>query len=215
MSSFRSTLRFSLKDAALALGGALCASLSSPPALAASGGGGAHGHEPHVANWFGLGSQHQQTPALGWMMFTFAVFVTLLFVWARRPLARHLESRSAGIRKALEEAQQARADAEARAAETEARLAQLDAEVAALKEEFRNQGQAEFARLEETARAAAARIAKDAEDTIQAETARARESLKAEGARLALGLAEERIARAMAPADQQRLAQAFIHDLSA
>lgn len=178
-------------------------------------GGAEHGHEPHVANWFGLGRQHQEAPALGWMMVTFAVFVAILVGWVRKPLGNYLEARSGEVRRALMEAQQAKAEAEARAAESEERLRKLDAEVAALTAEFRAQGEAELVRLEAAARATAERIAKDAEDTLAAESERAREALKAEAAKLALELAEARIRGAIADGDHQRLTQSFIQDLSA
>lgn len=174
----------------------------------------AGGHEPHVANWWGLGKEHQEAPALGWMSLTFLTFVGILVAWVRKPLAGFLENRSSEVRRALEEAQQAKAEAEARAAESEERLRKLDEEVAALKDDFRRRGEAELERLEAAAKSTSERIAKDAEDTISAEYEKARESLKAEGARLALELAEERIKGAVGNQDHDRLHQSFIQDLS-
>ena len=193
---------------------ALC--LAAVPALASGGEGAAAGHHPpHVANWWGLGSEHAGAPALGWLGLTWLLFMGVLVSWVRKPLRAYLETRSSEVRKALEEAQAAKAEAEARAAASEARLSQLDADIAALKDEFRAQGEAEMARLEEAAKASAERIAKDAQGTIEAEMEKAREVLKAEGAKLALELAEESVRGAAGAADHQRLYQSFLSDLSA
>lgn len=173
------------------------------------------GHGPHITNWFQLGSEYQNTPALGWLSFTFFTFAGMLVFWVRKPLGRYLATRSDSVSKALTEAKKAKEAAEARAAESAAKLSALEGEIEALKAEFRAQGEAELRRMEEAAKATAARINKDAEDTLQAETERARELLKAEGARIALQLAEERIRGAVADADHARLTQNFIQDLSA
>lgn len=183
-----------------------------PSSLALASG---DGHGPHIANWFQLGSQYQNTPALGWLSFTFFTFAGLVVFWVRRPLGRYLASRSDSVRKALAEAQKAKEAAETQAAESAAKLAALEDEIVALKAEFRAQGEAELRRMEAAAKATAARINKDAEDTLQAETERAREILKAEGARIALELAEERVRSAVAAEDHARLTQNFIQDLSA
>lgn len=184
--------------------------LSSGAALASG-----DGHGPHIANWFQLGSEYQDTPGLGWLFLMFSTFTGLVVFWVRRPLGRYLASRSDGVRKALAEAQEAKESAEAQAAESAARLAALEGEIEALKAEFRSQGEAELRRMKESAEATAARINKDAEDTLQAETERAREVLKAEGAKIALELAEGQIRAAVADADHTRLTQNFIQDLSA
>lgn len=191
---------------------AVVAALVAPDLAFAAGG---EGHEPHVANWWGLGKEHQEAPALGWLSITFLIFVGAVFKWAKKPLQTFLESRSSEVRQALEEATRAKVEAEARAAEYEERLRKLDEEIAALKDEFRGRGEAEAERIEAAARSAAERINKDTEDTIAAEYEKAREALKAEGARLALELAEDRIRGAVDKGDHERLYQSFIQDLSA
>lgn len=195
---------------------ALAASaVASSSVLAAGGGGeGAH-HEPHVANWWGLGSQYAQSPALGFVTITFLIFVSAL-LWILKPRIRSLlEERAYNVRKAIEEAQRARADAEARARDAEAKLAALAGEMAKLRGEFELQGKTEMQRIEKMAGETAVRIAKDAEDTITAETERARQVLRAEAAKLALELAEERIRGALSGDDDTRLQKALIAGLAA
>ncbi|MFZ9886085.1 MAG: hypothetical protein ACO3JL_01180 [Myxococcota bacterium] len=184
------------------------------PALAAGGGGGGH-HEPHVANWWGaLSEVNAHAPALGWLTITFGLFLAIVYKALRRPLTNYLEARSDEVKNALEEARQARADAEAKARAYEDRLANLGAEIDALKSEFKSRGEAELRRLEQAGQAAAARIAKDAEDTIGAETERAQQALKNEAARLSLQLAADTLKTAIETSDHSRLEQAFLRDMA-
>ncbi len=190
------------------------AMLLAGTALAEGGGHGGH-HEPHVANWWGLGEKYAESPALGWMTVTFAVFAFGVIRFAKDPLKRHLESRADTIEKAMIEAKKAKEAAEARAKEAEAKLASLEGEVKKMKADFEAQGKLEAARIEKSAEEMAKKIAKDTEDTIAAETERARETLRAEASKLALQLAEERIRQMLTPADDEKLKKNLISELSA
>ena len=176
-------------------------------------GGGAHHAE--VKNWWGVGSDYAEAPALGLLSITFLAFLAVLVVALKKPLAVYLENRADTVRKAIDEAKRAKDAAEARAKDAEAKLAALGGEVLRLKADFEAQGRAEAERLEKAAHDAAARIAKDAEDTITAETQRAQLVLRQEAARLALELAEERIRGALTDADEVRLQRSLVDELRA
>jgi F-type H+-transporting ATPase subunit b len=184
--------------------------LASASALAVEGGG--HG-EPHVANWWGIGPEHAEAPALGFVMITFAVFVAGLFFALKNKVAVLLENRADFVKKAIEEAQRARDAAEARAREAEHKLQSLEGEMQRLKGDFEQQGKAELERIEKLAQETAARIARDADDTIAAEVERAQRALRAEAARLALELAEGKIKAALSAGDDARLQQTLIANL--
>ena len=172
-------------------------------------------HGAHVANWWVLtGPENAHAPALGAVMITFALFVGIVYWVGKRPFQQLLQSRHDEVKAAIEEARRAKDEAEAKKREYEERLAKLDDEVAKLKGEFEARGKAEAERLRELGRAAAERIAKDAEDTIAADVERAREELKAEAARLALQLAEERIKTALTADDEKRLRANFLSSLA-
>lgn len=179
--------------------------------------GAAHGGEHHaeVKNWWGIGSEYAESPALGLLSITFVAFLAVLVIALKKPLAIYLENRADTVRKAIEEAKRAKEAAEARAREAEAKLAALDGEVRRLKSDFEAQGKAEAERLEKLAQDAAARIAKDAEDTIAAEAQRAQLLLQQEAARLALELAEERIRGALTGDDEMRLQKSLMDELRA
>jgi F-type H+-transporting ATPase subunit b len=188
--------------------------LSATSALAAGGGGGGH-HEPHIANVWGLGEKYAETPALGWLSITFAIFAFGLVRLAGPAIKKHLVTRADAIEQAMAEAKKAKEDAERRAKDAEQKLAALEGEVARMQADFEAQGKLEAERIQKAAEDMAKKIAKDAEDTIGAETQRAREQLRAEASALALQLAEERIKKLLTPGDDQKLTKTLITELSA
>jgi F-type H+-transporting ATPase subunit b len=186
------------------------------PGVARAAGGGDAGHgAPHVANWWGMGAAYAETPALGWLACTFALFVGLLVYFGARPLKEHLQTRADAVEKAIAEATRAKEAALARARDAEAKLAALDGEVQKMKADFEAQGKAEAERIEAAAAEMAKKIAKDTEDMVAAEVERAREALRAEAAKLALQTAEERIKQMLGPADDARLRGSLVKDLQA
>ena len=183
---------------------------------AGHGGAAAAGHHgaPHVSNWWGMGEQYADTPALGWLTITFLIFVGVLVFFARPAIKRYLETRADVVEKAMAEARRAREDAERRAREAEAKLAALAGEVDKMKAEFTAQGQLEAQRIA-AADEMALKIGRDAEDTIGAETQRAMEALRVEASRLALQIAEDRIKSMLSSADDERLKGSLLQGLSA
>lgn len=196
---------------------ALLSMFIATAAVAAEHGEAAGGHHgaPHVSNWWGIGEQYANTPALGWLTLTFLIFVGTL-VWLGRPaIKRHLELRADAVEKAIAEARRAKEDAEKRAKDAEAKLAALSGEVEKMKAEFTAQGKLEAERIATAAADMAKKIARDTEDTIGAETERAKEALRVEASKLALQLAEERIKQLLTDADDGKLKTSLIQGLSA
>ncbi len=202
-------------------GALLVLALLAPGALAESadatkgheGAGGVQEHVAHVANWWSLGAKHADAPALGWLTITFLIFVIGLVVLLRPQLRMHLENRSDRVQRAIEEATRAKQLAEQKARDAQAKLAALDSEMIKLRADFEEQGRAEAVRMDQLAAQTAARIQKDAEDTINAERDRATLSLRAEASRLALEMAEERIKGALTGSDDARLQQQLLKHL--
>jgi F-type H+-transporting ATPase subunit b len=208
-------LALASSTAALAQHGKATDAVGDAHADAAHHGGHVAHHEPHIANWWGIGEAYAETPALGWLTLTFLIFAGGIVYFVRKPLSQHLVTRADIVERAIAEATRAKEDAERRAREAEARLAALDDEVRRMKSDFEVQGRAEAERIEKAAVEMSAKIARDAEETIGAESERARESLRAEASRLALQLAEERIKGLLSAADDDRLKRSLISDLSA
>jgi len=194
---------------------ALLAAASASAKGSENGGAAAEHHEAHFSdiNWFGIGADHSDAPALGFVFVTFAVFAGALVFLIRPKLVVLLENRSDDVKKAIDEAKRAKDAAEARARDAEEKLANLANEMTRLKQDFEAQGKIEMERIEKMAHQTAARIAKDAEDTIAAEAVRAQHTLRAEAARLALELAEERIKGALSKEDDVRLHGSLLNGL--
>ncbi|MBH1989523.1 MAG: ATP synthase F0 subunit B [Myxococcaceae bacterium] len=146
-----------------------------------------------MLNWWGIGPSYRESPAIGWVLLTFAIFLFLLYRFARTPLRTYLEDRSNRIRTAIQEAQIAREDAARKLSQYESRLAELDAEIASMKLDFQNQGKQEQARLQEEAEKIAELIRTESQETLKAEILRTVAKLKRDLAEKVLGSALEHL----------------------
>ena len=122
-------------------------------------------------------------------------------------------SRTASIRKDMDESLRQRQDAEAVAAEVTRRLANLETEIAALKARSENEGQAESARMAQQTEAEIAKVQAHAQQEIEAAGKAARSSLRKYSAELAMGLAEQKVRARMTPATEDALVQGFVRNL--
>ncbi|MFZ5482324.1 MAG: hypothetical protein ACOZNI_36520 [Myxococcota bacterium] len=139
-----------------------------------------------------------------------AIFLGLLFWFARRPVGDALKNRALDVRNRIESAAKARDEAAARYAEIESRLVSLDRRVEEMKAEAAADADNEAERIRERAHADAQRVKETAERTIREEADRARTQLRAEAVGLAVQLARESLKRAVTPEDQERLAKDFL-----
>ena len=179
-------------------------------ALASGGGEAAGGHgAPHVEFW----KWDMHAPPVGWLIFDFALFVWILVRFAGRPLSDTLAQRHNAVKKAIEEAAQAKAEAERKAREFDERVKKLDGEIALLRAELRKNGEAARERLTEAGKRTAERIAKDTQMTIAAEETRAKEALQQEAARLALEMAEKIVGQKLTADDHKKLREDFVREL--
>ncbi len=123
-------------------------------------------------------------------------------IWAgRKYLPGLFRDRTAGIQKAMREAQKASEEARARLAEIESRLMKLDSEIDAIRDNAEKEGAAEGARIKAAAEEDARKIVSAAEQEISAAAKAARRQLTAYAADLAVGLARKQI-RVDAATDQ-------------
>jgi F-type H+-transporting ATPase subunit b len=207
----------------LATVSATAASAESPHETSNTGGtyekhaGGHTSHEAHFSDICWVSCPHadgdaHRIPVLP-LAATFLIFLGILWKFGLPSLRQTIASRSNTVRDEIEKASRAKADAEVRAAAAEAKLAALTTEVKRMKDDFTAQGKAEIVRMEAAAKDLAARLSRDAEETIVAETARATASLQAEASRLALVSAEERIRAALNADDDARLQKTLLQDL--
>jgi F0F1-type ATP synthase membrane subunit b/b' len=122
------------------------------------------------------------------------VFIAGAIIWAsRKYLPGLFRDRTAGIQKAMQEAQKASEDARQRLAEIEARLMKLDSEIGAMRDAAAKEGAAEESRIQAAAEEDARKIVAAAEQEIAAAAKAARRQLTAYAADLAVGLARKQI----------------------
>lgn len=146
-----------------------------------------------MLNWWGIGSAYQDSPAIGWTLVTFVIFLLIIRHFVKTPLALFLKTRSQEIKTAIEEAKLTRLDAEAKLKQYEQRLLDLDAEILEMKSDSQHQGALEHARLQQEAEKIAAQIRKDSEQTLKAEVSRAILLLKQEIAEKILAKAKQNL----------------------
>lgn len=146
-----------------------------------------------MLNWWGIGSAYQNSPAIGWTLVTFVIFLLIIRHFVKTPLALFLKTRSQEIKTAIEEAKIAKLDAEAKLKQYEQRLLDLDAEILKMKSDSQHQGELERARLQQEAQKIAEQIQKDSEQTLKAEVSRAILLLKQEIADKILAKAKQNL----------------------
>ncbi len=182
----------------------LLAVLSSLPLWASEHGG---------INWWHLGSEYKDAPALGWLSLTFLIFVVFLGRTIKKPLALYLETRSKDIAQAIEEGQRAKLAAEAQLANYDQKLKSLGQEIEKLKALFMEQALLERQEKQRLAKEMEARIVKNTEDTIRANWARSKHHLAEEMIGLALSSAKKHVVENQREAMNQHLKKQLIAQL--
>lgn len=175
---------------------------------------GSHENANTGINWWGLGSRYVDSPALGWYMLTFAIFVFGLIYAIKKPLGLYLAARSNDIRKAINEAEIAKDEAIKKMQTCEERLSHLDNEIAQMKAEFIKLGTLEKAQLQKTAEQMAIQIAKDADDVIAGSLRKTMYRLKQDMAVQVIALVREEIKYRINQQIETRMQNEFSRDVS-
>jgi F-type H+-transporting ATPase subunit b len=154
------------------------------------------------------------TPGL--MIWTIVCFLIVLFVlkrWAFGPIQSMIDERRERIRRALEEADHARAEARELLEEHRKLIAQARGEAEEILAEARQVSRAMQQRVREETEADRQRRLEETKRQIEAETRRALEEIRAEVADLSLIAAEKVTRGALDDKDQRRLIDDAIGEL--
>ena len=144
----------------------------------------------------------------------FAVLViVLVWVFKKVHIGDFFKSRSAEIRKRLEDLRNGRGDAERKFLEIERKFMEFEKNRQTLIEQFRADGLAEKEAIIAEAKERAKQIIEQAELAIQQELKGVKERLQREVVALAAEKAEEIIAREITDKDQDRLVDEFIESV--
>ena len=171
----------------------------------------ASGDEHHI-NWWGLGSKYEDSPALGWQIFTFLVFIFLLVSLAKKPLGAYLELRSKEIEKLIKDAESAVALAKAEDVKARERLSSLQSEVAKIKEDFIAAGKEQKEEIIKDADDLARRIKEDAKTHIAAEALQAEKELEAKAISLAVAISKQHLEKSFSVDKDRGLQEKFINE---
>lgn len=144
-------------------------------------------------------------------------FVVLMLL-LNKILFKNLRSSNAeasdAIRLELERATKARSEAEALVKEYETKLSALETEVAEIRSHAKQTAEAEYERIVADAKAQAEKIEKAAVDAGEREAARRRAELENEIVESALARAEAAIRSSFGAADQRRLVDAWVDEVT-
>ena len=146
------------------------------------------------------------------VVFNFVVIAGAIAWFARKSLPGLFRDRTAFIRKAMQEAQQASAEANQRLGEIEKRLAHLDGEISAMRASAEKEAGDEEKRIQEAAAEEARKVAETAGQEVAAVAKAARRELTAFAADLAVTLASKQIR--VDQATDERLVRRFANQLS-
>jgi F-type H+-transporting ATPase subunit b len=154
------------------------------------------------------------TPGL--MIWTIVCFLICLFVlkrWAFGPIQSMIDERRERIRRALEEADEARDEARGLLEEHRKLIGQARSEAEEILTEARQVGQAMQARVKEETEADRQRRLEETRRQIDSETRRALEEIRAEVAELSLVAAAKVARKSLDSDDQRRLIDEAIGEL--
>ena len=168
-----------------------------------------HGEASHGAE-AGHGESHGESP---WVTLArvanFLILAGVIYHFGKKPLADHLATRGAQIRRDLVDAAQLRTTATERLAEIEARLAALPGELEQLRTRGAEELEAERTRMRAAAEAERDRLVEQARREIALQTRNASAQLRAEAAALATDIARQRLQATLTPAEQAALVNGY------
>ena len=156
----------------------------------------------------------QVTPGL--MIWTIVCFLIALFVlkkFAFGPVQQMIDERRDRIAKAIEEADNARAEARDLLEQHRALIGQAKSESAEILSDARKVADAQLARVREEAEADRQRRLEETRKQIDAETARALEQIRSEVADLTVEATQRVVGKVLDAADQRRLIDEAIEGL--
>jgi len=143
----------------------------------------------------------------------FVILVGGLGYVLRKPLAEFLSSRSASIRKGLEEGRKALENSQAQLRTVEEKLARLEAEIGEFKASARREMEAESLRLQQASTEEAARILESARAQTETAVRAAKLELKQYAAQKSVAFAEDLIRARLDPSGRSRLVTQFVANL--
>lgn len=143
----------------------------------------------------------------------FVLWLVIIVLIARKPLASFLKNRRLAVEEGLVEAKNLKDAAEAKYEEYSERLERLDEELEKLRAEMIAAGEGERDQILRDAEERAARMHRDAEFRIAQQMKQLRTDMLREAIEVAVGAAEDVLTSQVRDADQSRLANQYLDNL--
>ncbi len=164
----------------------------------------------------GEGGEHHLTwKDWFWPIINFAVIVSLLVYFGRKPLREYFKKRTELIEKSLEEAAEAKELARKSLHAVKERLKNTDSEMEQILEATRKSGEKEKEAIIAEGEQLKKRILEQAKANIDFELQKAKEKIKSDAALMALELAEKQIKEKLGRKEQDVLTNDYIKRLEA
>jgi len=162
------------------------------------------------------GAHDAGSPIVGMIakLFNFAVLAGTLVYFLRSPIATYLRDRGTQIRGDLVKAADTRTSATAELAAIDQKMAALPAELDALRKAGAEELAAEDARMRQAAEAERTRLLDQARREIDSQLKIAQRDLRSHTADLAVSIASTRVKATITAADQARLVDRYLGQLS-
>ena len=157
---------------------------------------------------------HSVWAGLLWPTVNFAILFGGLWYFFKEPLANYLRDRHAAIRKDLVEAASVKAAAAAQLDELDRKLKALPGEIEALRTRGAEEIAAEEARIAALAVAERERLLEQTRREIDLQLRLAKRELVEHAADLSVQLASDRIQQQITPADQDRIVDRYLNNVS-
>lgn len=148
-----------------------------------------------------------------WKIINFVILAVGVYLVWTKAIAGLLNKRSAEIKKAIDDAKEAKDTADRKAAEYKEKLSLLEKRISEIHAGLKLEGEAEKKRIVEEAGKASERVREQARVAAEQELKKARLEIRAEAARLAVEMAEEILKKELKPEDQERLVRGYLNNL--
>jgi F0F1-type ATP synthase membrane subunit b/b' len=144
----------------------------------------------------------------------FGALIFVLVWFGGKAINKALLARHQQLKTELASAAEAKTAAEARLVVQEKRLAALEQEIASIRAGIKEEAEAEKARLIALAEERAKRIKDETSFLLEQQVKEAELTLRHEAGKAAVDMAEQLVRKSMGPADQQRMVDAFVADVT-
>jgi len=148
-----------------------------------------------------------------WKFVNFAILVTVLVVFMKKPLVTYLKNRTELIEKSIKEASEAKALAEQALKEVEDKLKLKDQDIQKIIDAAIKSAETEKETLIEDGGKMSEKILEQAKMNIEHELKKAKEQLKADASKLAIDLAEKKLTQKMSDEEQLKILEESIKKL--